>query len=68
MTDINDNSPEFVRPVMTAVLTEGNDTAGIYVIQVNATDLDAGNNKNITYSISGGNLGDVFHIDGNTVR
>lgn len=53
---------------MTAVLAEGNDTAGIYVIQVNATDLDAGDNKNITYSISGGNLGDVFHIDGNTVR
>ena len=53
---------------MTAVLTEGNDTAGIYVTQVNATDLDAGDNKNITYSNSGGNLGDVFLIDGNTVR
>ena len=38
------------------------------MIQVNATDKDEGDNKLITYSISGGNLGDVFQIDGDTVR
>lgn len=53
---------------MTVTLTEGNFTAGMYVIQVNATDKDDGDNKLITYSISGGNLGDVFQIDGDTVR
>ena len=68
MTDINDNAPEFTPAIMTVTLTEGNSTAGIYVIQVNATDKDAGDNRNITYSISGGNVGDVFQIEGNTVR
>lgn len=68
MTDINDNAPEFTPPTMTVILTEGNSTAGIHVIQVNATDKDDGDNKLITYSISGGNLGDVFQIDGDTVR
>ena len=68
VTDINDNVPEFTPPTMTVILTEGNSTAGIHVIQVNATDKDDGDNKLITYSISGGNLGDVFQIDGDTVR
>jgi len=68
VTDINDNAPEFTPPTMTVILTEGNSTAGIHVIQVNATDKDDGDNKLITYSISGGNLGDVFQIDGDTVR
>lgn len=68
VTDINDNAPEFTPPTMTVTLTEGNLTAGIHVIQVNATDKDDGNNKLITYSISGGNLGDVFRINGGTVR
>lgn len=68
VTDINDNVPEFTSPTMTVILTEGNSTAGIHVIQVNATDKDDGDNKLITYSISGGNLGDVFQIDGDTVR
>ena len=53
---------------MVVTLTEGNSTTGIHVIQVNATDKDEGDNKLITYSISGGNLGDVFQIDGDTVR
>jgi len=34
-----------------------------YVFQVEATDLDIGSNANITYSISSGNLGNVFSID-----
>ena len=68
MTDINDNAPEFMPPTVTVTLTEGNSTTGMHVIQVNATDKDEGDNKLITYSISGGNLGDVFQIDGDTVR
>ena len=68
MTDVNDNAPEFTPPSMVVTLTEGNFTAGIHVIQVNATDKDEGDNKLITYSISRGNLGDLFQIDGDTVR
>ena len=68
MTDINDNAPEFTPPTMNVTQTEGNSTTGIHVIQVNATDKDDGDNKLITYTISGGNLGDVFQIDGDTVR
>ncbi|XP_078366665.1 protocadherin Fat 4-like [Oculina patagonica] len=66
VTDINDNAPEFTPASMTVILTEGNSTAGIHVIQVNATDKDEGDNMLITYSISGGNLGDAFQIDGDT--
>ena len=68
MADINDNAPEFTPPTMTVTLTEGNSTNGTHVVQVNATDKDEGDNKLITYSISGGNVGDVFQIDGDTVR
>ena len=68
VTDLNDNAPEFTPPLMTLNLTEGNSTMGKYVTQVNATDKDEGDNKRITYSISKGNLGDVFQIDGDTVR
>lgn len=68
MTDLNDNAPEFSPPLVTAILTEGNSTTNKFVIRVNATDKDEGDNKLITYSITGGNLGDVFQIDRDTVR
>jgi len=68
VTDLNDNAPEFNPSLMTVTLTEGNSTAGKYVVTVNATDKDGGNNRLITYSIIEGNLGDVFQIDGDTVR
>ena len=68
VTDLNDNAPEFSPPLVTAILTEGNSTTNKFVIRVNATDKDEGDNKLITYSITGGNLGDVFQIDRDTVR
>ena len=68
VADLNDNAPEFASSLETVTMTEGNSTAGKLVIKVNATDKDAGDSKRITYSITGGNLGQVFKIDSNTVR
>lgn len=68
VADLNDNAPEFASSLETVIMTEGNSTAGKLVIRVNATDKDAGDNKRITYSVTGGNLGQVFQIDSNTVR
>lgn len=67
VADLNDNAPEFTSSLETVTMTEGNSTAGKLVIKVNATDKDAGDNKRITYSITGGNLGQAFQIDSNTV-
>lgn len=67
VADLNDNAPEFASSLETVTMTEGNSTAGRLVIKVNATDKDAGDNKRITYSVTGGNLGQVFQIDSNTV-
>ena len=67
VADLNDNAPEFASSLEMVTMTEGNSTAGKSVIKVNATDKDAGDNKRITYSITGGNLGQVFQIDSNTV-
>ena len=68
VADLNDNAPEFASSLEIVTMTEGNSTAGKSVIKVNATDKDAGDSKRITYSITGGNLGQVFKIDSNTVR
>lgn len=68
MIDLNDNIPEFSPSIINATLTEGNSTADQFVIRVNATDKDEGDNKLIIYSIIEGNLGDVFQIDEKTVR
>lgn len=68
VVDINDNAPEFASSLETVTMTEGNSTAGKLVIKVNATDKDAGDSKRITYSLTGGNLGQVVQIDSNTVR
>lgn len=67
VADLNDNAPEFASSLETVIMTEGNSTAGKLVVRVNATDKDAGDNKRITYSVTGGNLGQVFQIDSNTV-
>ncbi|XP_055980793.1 protocadherin alpha-12 isoform X11 [Sorex fumeus] len=48
--DVNDNAPEFEKPVYKAVLLE-NVQNGTKVIQLNASDPDEGLNKEITYGI-----------------
>ncbi|XP_055000052.1 protocadherin alpha-12 isoform X12 [Sorex araneus] len=48
--DVNDNAPEFEKPVYKAVLLE-NVQNGTRVIQLNASDPDEGLNREITYGI-----------------
>ncbi|XP_054424280.1 protocadherin beta-18-like [Pteronotus mesoamericanus] len=49
--DINDNAPEFERPVYEVQVPE-NSPLGSLVVKVSATDLDAGINGELSYSFS----------------
>ncbi|NXC74003.1 CADN protein, partial [Anhinga anhinga] len=50
VTDVNDNVPFFTSSIYEASVTEGADV-GTFVVQVSATDLDLGQNGEITYSL-----------------
>ncbi|XP_065836705.1 protocadherin-16-like [Oscarella lobularis] len=63
--DVNDNRPDFGRNHFTANVTQG-DGAGTPVIRLNAIDDDLGPNGTVTYSISGGNSGNLFSINNRT--
>ncbi|XP_077999715.1 cadherin-23-like [Glandiceps talaboti] len=61
ITDINDNDPEFINlPNDTSILE--NATVNSEVFTAYATDADIGNHAVITYSITAGNIDDVFDI------
>ncbi len=61
VTDINDNTPVFNKPVYVTNVIENN-YIGAFVVQVNATDRDSGDNADIVYSLQHDAL-DNFHID-----
>ena len=61
MTDINDNSPAFSRQTYLARIVENN-PKGHYIVQVNATDKDTGNNSRIVYSLTK-HVSSYLHID-----
>ncbi|XP_065499878.1 protocadherin alpha-6-like [Caloenas nicobarica] len=66
--DANDNAPQFNQSVYKVQLLE-NTERGTLVIRVNATDLDEGTNKNISYSLQHlfpQDGRDVFGIDRNS--
>ncbi|CRK94042.1 CLUMA_CG007566, isoform A, partial [Clunio marinus] len=65
IVDVNDHAPEF-RPgsCYPLAIPENSDVSIIH--QVVATDLDEGPNGDITYSITGGNVGNKFSIDMHT--
>ena len=48
-------------------LIEGQNTKGILVVDINATDEDEGSNCQLVFSIKSGNLGNVFNIENETV-
>ncbi|XP_036933377.1 protocadherin gamma-A11-like isoform X14 [Acanthopagrus latus] len=48
VSDVNDHAPMFPRPLMTAFITENN-SPGMSLISVKATDKDSGNNARISY-------------------
>uniref|UniRef100_A0A8C2K6E7 Protocadherin 2 alpha b 5 n=1 Tax=Cyprinus carpio TaxID=7962 RepID=A0A8C2K6E7_CYPCA len=66
--DINDNAPEFSRPLYKASLVE-NLSIGTTLIILNATDKDEGTNGEIVYSLrktGQDHILDIFEIDPNT--
>ncbi|XP_074505050.1 protocadherin alpha-3-like isoform X8 [Sebastes fasciatus] len=63
--DVNDNAPVFSKDVYSVTLSE-NAPVGITVIQVNATDLDEGQNGEVVYSFSNSmnqNILNLFDIN-----
>ena len=62
ITDVNDNAPQFPISPIRANVTEHVDI-GTSVVQVVATDIDSGNNGEISYSIIRGNLNGAFAIN-----
>ena len=65
VTDANDHSPKFGRDIYTAKVDE-NSALDSFVLQVFATDLDSGHNRDILYSIVKGNEAGKFKIDHST--
>eukprot|EP00058_Branchiostoma_floridae_P010537 XP_002596025.1 hypothetical protein BRAFLDRAFT_84111 [Branchiostoma floridae] len=63
VTDVNDNAPEFTKDVYEVEVNE-TATNGTVVAMVMATDIDSGDNGNITYTIISGNEQNTFAIDG----
>ncbi|XP_005720022.1 protocadherin gamma-A11-like, partial [Pundamilia nyererei] len=66
--DSNDNHPTFSQEVYYATVRENTD-AGVFVIKLNATDLDEGLNGQIEYFFGGelkGNLYEIFNMDKDT--
>ena len=51
VTDINDNTPEFLQQEYVTNLTENNQV-GDLIVQVTARDRDFGNNASLTYNLS----------------
>ncbi|XP_071943757.1 cadherin-23-like [Antedon mediterranea] len=62
LEDINDNPPRFTASVFNGSIDE-NSPEGTPVVNVSATDFDAGNNARLTYSIQSGNTGNTFQIN-----
>ena len=59
--DVNDNEPHFL-PVATQKISESQPTDRV-LFTVEAVDDDSGQNAEITYVISAGNIGNAFEID-----
>ncbi|XP_053598514.1 fat-like cadherin-related tumor suppressor homolog isoform X2 [Microplitis demolitor] len=62
--DHNDHVPEFTNEMIHGKIYETS-PIGAGVVQVNAIDRDRGDNARITYSITSGNVGNVFTVEPN---
>ncbi|XP_053978063.1 fat-like cadherin-related tumor suppressor homolog isoform X1 [Hylaeus volcanicus] len=60
--DHNDHAPEFISEIIQGKVYETS-PIGAAVVQVWAIDRDRGDNAKITYSITSGNVGNMFSID-----
>ncbi|XP_055613525.1 protein dachsous [Uranotaenia lowii] len=65
ITDVNDHAPEFMPGSCYPLAIPENSELSV-IHNVVASDLDEGLNAEITYSITGGNIGNKFSIDMNT--
>lgn len=61
VVDVNDHAPEFGESCYPLHVPENSDLSIIHTVV--ATDADSGANGEITYSITGGNVGNKFSID-----
>ena len=62
VTDVNDNRPQFANSSYSFSITE-DISAGSEVGRVLATDIDAGNNGTVIYSVMSGNMAGRFTVD-----
>ena len=60
--DHNDHTPEFISEIIQGKVFETS-PIGTAVVQIYAIDRDRGENARIAYSITSGNVGNVFSID-----
>jgi protocadherin Fat 1/2/3 len=60
--DNNDHAPQFLSPLIQTKLFETADI-GTALVQVQAIDMDRGENGRLTYSILSGNIGNTFAIE-----
>lgn len=60
--DHNDHAPEFINEIIHGKVFETS-PIGTAVVEITAIDRDRGDNARISYSITSGNVGNVFSID-----
>lgn len=60
--DHNDHAPQFLENIVQGKIFETS-PVGTAVVQVFAIDRDRGDNAKVTYSITSGNVGNVFAVD-----
>lgn len=65
VVDVNDHAPQFKNGVCYRLYVPENNEYGV-VHSVTATDADQGLNSQITYAITGGNVGNKFSVDAKT--
>ena len=65
--DANDNNPVFTESTSSLALAETTQS-GVFLFKFTAIDDDLGNNADISYHITNGNIGNTFHIDSITGR
>ncbi|OWF38069.1 protein dachsous-like [Mizuhopecten yessoensis] len=61
VTDVNDHAPVFQQSIIELRIPENIDLMAFYTVR--AQDLDQGNNGEVSYSITDGNIGNHFSID-----
>ena len=61
--DVNDNTPIFASSLYNLQLSDKTNI-GTQIIRLAATDIDEGDNGKVTYSITSGNLGNTFQLNG----